>query len=109
MATIINSKNKELADKVVEALKTVFDPEIPVNIYDLGLIYNINIDKEHNAEIIMTLTAPTCPIAGDIVEEVNEKVRAVEGIEKVDVKLTFDPPWDMGQMSLEAKLELGFM
>ncbi len=109
MATVINAKNKALADKVVETLKTVFDPEIPVNIYELGLVYNIDIDENNNVKIDMTLTAPTCPIAGDIVEEVNDKVRQIEGVGKVEVNLTFDPPWDMSMMSLEAKLELGFM
>lgn len=109
MATIIKSENKELTEKVIETLKTVFDPEIPVNIYELGLIYEIEIDKENNTNVIMTLTAPTCPVAEDLVQDVVDKIKVLIGTKEVHVELTFDPPWDMGMMSLEAKLELGFM
>jgi len=109
MNTIIKSENKELAQKIVEVIKTVYDPEIPVNIYEVGLIYEINIDNKNNVNIIMTLTSPACPVAGDIIQEVVDKVKIIEGINEVYVELSFDPPWDMSMMSAEAKLELGFM
>lgn len=109
METVIKSENKELTHKIIEVLKTVFDPEIPVNIYEVGLIYEINIDKDNNVNIIMTLTSPSCPVAGDIVQEVVDKVKVTEGVKEVHVELSFEPPWDMSMMSLEAKLELGFM
>lgn len=94
---------------IVQVLKGVYDPEIPVNIYDLGLIYDIIIDEENKAEITMTLTAPNCPMADSILLEVKEKTAAVEGISDADVKLVFDPPWDQSMMSEEAKLELGML
>jgi len=93
---------------IIEALREVYDPEIPVNIYDLGLVYSIDIDEETTANIIMTLTAPGCPVADMIVQNVFENVSAVEGIEDANIELTFDPPWDKSMMSEEAKLELGF-
>lgn len=94
-------------EEVVKMLKLVFDPEIPVNIYDLGLIYTIEV-KENVAEIEMTLTAPACPAADFIMADVEEKVKEVNGIDMVVVNLVFDPPWDKDMMSEEAKLELGF-
>jgi FeS assembly SUF system protein len=100
---------KTLEKKIVEALKTVYDPEIPVDIYELGLIYEIKIDDHANVEIEMTLTSPSCPSAEQIPCEVEAKVKAVEGINDVKIKLTFEPPWDKDMMSDEAKLELGFM
>ncbi len=96
-------------ETVVEKLKTIFDPEIPVNIYDLGLIYKINIDDENVVEIEMTLTAPNCPVAPTLVSNVTEEVKNIDGVKDVFVNLTFDPPWDQEMMSEEAKLELGFM
>ena len=95
--------------KIIETLKTIFDPEIPVNIYELGLIYKIEIDDDKSVVIDMTLTAPNCPIAGDIVAEVKEKVEQLPEVSEVFINLTFDPPWDMTMMSDEARLELGFM
>lgn len=95
-------------DLIIERLKDVFDPEIPVNIYDLGLIYNVDIDDTNKASIIMTLTAPGCPVADILVEDVRQAALAVETIEAADVELTFDPPWDKSMMSEEARLELGF-
>jgi FeS assembly SUF system protein len=95
-------------DKIIEKLKEVYDPEIPVNIYDLGLIYNVNVDHNNNAHIIMTLTAPGCPLADVLVEDVSKAAESVKGIKKVKVDLTFDPPWDKSMMSEEARLELGF-
>jgi len=99
----------QLKLKVIEAIKQVFDPEIPVNIYDLGLIYDINIFPVNNVFISMTLTSPSCPSAGEIPGEVEAKVREVQEINDVSVELTFDPPYTQDMMSEEAKLELGFL
>lgn len=99
----------ERESRIISALKTVYDPEIPVNIYDLGLIYQINVDEEDNANITMTLTAPNCPMADMIVEEVKYKVAGTKGMKDCQVILTFDPPWDKSMMTEEAKLELGFL
>lgn len=98
-----------LRDKIEEALRTVHDPEIPVNIYDLGLVYGVKIDENNNVQITMTLTAPACPAAGDILFTVEDKVKNIEEVNDVHVHLTFDPPWNKEMMSEEAKLELGFM
>lgn len=95
--------------KIIEALKTVHDPEIPADIYELGLIYNIDISDTGYVNLTMTLTAPGCPVAGEIIREVDEKVRGVEGVTDANVMLTFDPPWTRSMMSEEAKLELGFL
>ncbi|MEI7490663.1 MAG: iron-sulfur cluster assembly protein [Bacteroidota bacterium] len=94
---------------VIDALRRVFDPEIPINVYDLGLIYNLKIDIDHNVEILMTLTTPNCPIAEDMPGMVQEEVSRVEGVSKVKVELTFEPPWDMANLSEEAKVELGLI
>ena len=98
-----------LHEAVVEACRTVYDPEIPVNIFDLGLIYTIEIDEENAVRIIMTLTAPGCPVAGDMPGWVAEAVEPLAGVKQVDVELTWEPPWGMDMMSDEARLELGFM
>ncbi len=95
--------------RIITVLKSVFDPEIPVNIYDLGLIYEIRVDEEQVAHITMTLTAPNCPMAEDLVEEVRYKVAGTRGVKECDLKLTFNPPWDRNLLSDEAKLELGLM
>ncbi len=99
----------QLETDVVQVLKSVYDPEIPVNIYALGLIYEIDIDEYNNLDITMTLTAPNCPVADQLVEQVNQELRAIDGIQRVNVNLVFDPPWDKEMMSEEAKLELGFL
>ncbi len=99
----------EMEEKVVRMLKTVYDPEIPVNVYDLGLIYRIDIDDEGFLEIDMTLTAPNCPAVDFIVEDVRMKTGSVEGITEVHVNIVFEPPWDKDMMSEEAQLELGFL
>ena len=99
----------EMEEKIVKMLKTVFDPEIPVNVYDLGLIYNVDVDDKNNVAIDMTLTAPGCPAADFIMEDVRMKVESVEGVEKVSLNLVFEPEWDKDMMSDEAKLELGFI
>ncbi|RMG31657.1 MAG: SUF system Fe-S cluster assembly protein [Gammaproteobacteria bacterium] len=96
-----------LRDRVVAALKTVRDPEIPVNIYDLGLVYGLEIDPEGRVSIRMTLTAPGCPVAGILPLQVEQAVRAVEGVNDVHVELVWDPPWTQDRISDEAKLELG--
>jgi FeS assembly SUF system protein len=90
-------------------LKTVYDPEIPVNIYDLGLIYKIDLNEDGHLTIDMTLTAPNCPAVDFIVEDVRMKTASVEGVNSVDVEIVFDPPWDKDMMSEEAQLELGFL
>lgn len=100
---------QKIEQDLIEVLKTVFDPEIPVNVYELGLIYEIKIDDNGYVHIQMTLTAPGCPVAGDIIREVDEKVRTVEHVTDANVMLTFDPPWNKEMMSEEAKLELGFL
>ena len=99
----------EIETRIIEILKSIFDPEIPVNIYDLGLIYEINIDDEQVAHITMTLTAPNCPMAEELLEEVKYKVAGTKGAKDCDLKLTFNPPWDKNMLSDEAKLELGFL
>ena len=95
-------------DQIILNLKEVYDPEIPVNIYDLGLIYNVDVDEDNEANIVMTLTAPGCPVVDVLMEDVRNAVTSVEGIEDVNIDLTFDPPWDKSMMSEEARLELGF-
>jgi len=99
----------ELEEQIVKMLKTVYDPEIPVNVYDLGLIYDIDIDNEKNVTIRMTLTAPACPMADFIMEDVKMKVESIESIKSVVINLVFEPEWDKDMMSEEAKLELGFL
>ena len=104
-----SSTDHPLYDQVVEACRTVCDPEIPVNIYDLGLIYTIDISSENEVKVVMTLTAPGCPVAGDMPGWVVDAVEPLDGVKHVDVSLTWDPPWGMDMMSDEARLELGFM
>ena len=100
----------DMQERVIEVLKTVFDPEIPVNIYDLGLIYRIELSEDNTVlDVDMTLTAPNCPAADFIVEDVRQKLETITGIEKVQVNLVFEPEWDKDMMSEEAKMELGFL
>lgn len=99
----------EIKNKVIEVLRTIYDPEIPVDIYELGLIYEVNVDLENQVEIIMTLTSPACPVAGTLPAEVEQKVQEIEGVKSAKVELTFDPPWSKDLMSEVAQLELGFM
>ena len=96
-------------EAIVAMLKTVYDPEIPVNVYDLGLIYKINVDEEKNVSIDMTLTAPNCPASDFLLEDVRMKVGSIDGVKNVEVNLVFEPEWDKDMMSEEAKLELGFL
>lgn len=108
-------KEKDMPDrlateeKVIEMLKTVYDPEIPVNIYDLGLIYKIDLTDEFNLNVDMTLTAPNCPAADFIVEDVRQKLEGIEQVKAVEVNLVFEPEWDKDMMTEEAKMELGFL
>ena len=99
----------QLEEKIVEMLRLVYDPEIPVNIYELGLIYEIDIDDEKNVNIKMTLTAPNCPAADFILEDVHMKLESIAEVNKVNIDLVFEPEWDKEMMSEEAKLELGFL
>jgi FeS assembly SUF system protein len=104
-----HEKTLLLGNQIIERLKRVFDPEIPVNIYDLGLIYNISIDKEAVAHITMTLTAPNCPVAESLPVEVKDSVMEIQGIKDCEVEITFEPPWTKDMMSEEAMLDLGFL
>ena len=99
----------QLENEIINVLKQIYDPEIPVNIYDLGLIYEIDSDEEDNVKIRMTLTAPNCPMADDILRDVRDQVEAVPGVKSLDLKLTFDPPWDESNLTEEARLELGLL
>lgn len=101
--------NSPIYDQIVETLKDIYDPEIPANIYDLGLIYNINIDKLPEVSIEMTFTSPTCPMAEMIVYEIETRLKLIEGVEQVFVKIVFEPEWNQDCMSDEAKLKLGFL
>jgi FeS assembly SUF system protein len=99
----------KIEQDIVKVLKNIYDPEIPVNIYDLGLIYEIIVNDDAKVDITMTLTAPNCPVADELIENVNEGVRDITGVKDVSIKLTFEPPWDMNYLSEEAKLELGML
>ena len=105
------SKNvvEDLGPKIIEMIKTIFDPEIPVDIYELGLIYDVMVNKNNDVKIIMTLTTPNCPVAETLPVEVEEKVKSINEVNNAEVEITFDPPWHQGLMSEEAKLELGFL
>jgi FeS assembly SUF system protein len=98
-----------MRDRVIECLQTIYDPEIPVNIYELGLIYRVDILPINNVQITMTLTAPSCPAAQSIPVEIDQKVRQIEGVNDVHVSVTWDPPWDKSMMSEAAQLELGWL
>lgn len=102
-------KPKTIDQMVVERLKTIFDPEIPVNIYDLGLIYKLEVSTAADVRILMTLTAPNCPVADSLPEEVTEAVRGIPGVNSVEVNITFDPPWSEENLTDEARLELGLL
>ena len=96
----------ELKDKIIEEIKKIYDPEIPVNIYDLGLIYDVKVENKNTAKVKMTLTSPNCPVAESLPKEVKDGIMQVEGIENVDLDLVWEPPWDKNMMSEAAKLEL---
>ena len=100
---------EELGEKIVKVLKTIYDPEIPVDIYELGLIYDVFVNEDNHVKVIMTLTTPNCPVADSLPLEVEDKVKSLTEVTDAKVELTFDPPWNRDLMSEEAKLELGFM
>lgn len=99
----------KLGDAIVKKLKTIYDPEIPVDIYELGLIYDVMVNEDYEVKILMTLTSPNCPVAETLPREVEEKVKAIEYVKGAEVEITFDPPWSKDLMSEEAKLELGML
>lgn len=105
----MNNEFLQIEEAIVAMLKTVYDPEIPVNVYDLGLIYKVDVDEHKNVKIDMTLTAPNCPAADFMLEDVRMKVESVQDVQNVEVNLVFEPEWDRDMMSEEAKLELGFL
>ncbi len=108
--TMISKEDKiKLERQIVQELKEIYDPEIPVNIYDLGMIYDLRIDKSRNVHVKMTLTAPNCPVAETLPVEVEDKIRQLEGVSGVQVEIVFDPPWSRDMISQEGLLELGFM
>jgi FeS assembly SUF system protein len=100
---------QSLQNNIIDALKTIYDPEIPVDVYELGLIYEVKVDDEGNAFIMMTLTSPSCPVAESLPAEVEQKAAAVDGISSAKVEIVFDPPWSQDMMSEAAKLDLGFL
>ena len=99
----------KIGEEIVRVLKTIYDPEIPVDIYELGLIYDVYVNEDKDVRIIMTLTSPNCPVAESLPQEVKEKVKSLDELNEVEVELTFDPPWSQDIMSEEAKLELGML
>ena len=99
----------QLGEEIVRVLKTIYDPEIPVDIYELGLIYDVMVNTDHEVKILMTLTSPNCPVAESLPQEVEQKVAGIEGVKAAEVEITFDPPWSRDLMSEEAKLELGML
>ena len=107
------SENKinpqDLGEKIVKELKSIFDPEIPVDIYELGLIYDVFVNEDYEVKILMTLTSPNCPVAESLPQEVEEKIRSIDEVKTAEVEITFEPPWTKDLMSEEAKLELGFL
>jgi len=103
------AKKEDLGEKIVEVLKSIYDPEIPVDIYELGLIYDVFVNENNDIKILMTLTSPNCPVAETLPVEVEEKVKTLEEVNNAEVEITFDPPWSQDLMSEEAKLELGFL
>ena len=100
---------QDLGEKIVKELKSIFDPEIPVDIYELGLIYDVLVNEDNEVKILMTLTSPNCPVAESLPQEVEEKIRSIDEVKTAEVEITFDPPWTKDLMSEEAKLELGFL
>lgn len=109
MSEELSINTEELGEKIVKVLKTIYDPEIPVDIYELGLIYDVFINENNDAKILMTLTSPNCPVAETLPVEVEEKVKSLDELNEVEVEITFEPPWTQDLMSEEAKLELGLL
>lgn len=109
MSAIIISDNTELTQKVIDVLKTIYDPEIPVDIWELGLIYEVKVTADANVNVTMTLTSPSCPVAETLPPETEEKLKSIAGVKSAKIELTFEPPWEKDMMSEVAQLELGFM
>lgn len=109
MSEEITIDTQELGEQIVKILKTIYDPEIPVDIYELGLIYDVFVNEDNDVKILMTLTSPNCPVAETLPVEVEEKVKSIDSLNDVEVEITFDPPWTQELMSEEAKLELGLL
>lgn len=109
MSEEITADGQDLGEKVVKVLKTIYDPEIPVDIYELGLIYDVFVNEDNDIKILMTLTSPNCPVAESLPVEIEEKVKSLDAVKSAEVEITFDPPWTQDQMSEEAKLELGML
>lgn len=105
----VTEETQDLGEKIVRVLKTVFDPEIPVDIYELGLIYDVFVNEANEVKVLMTLTTPNCPVAETLPQEVEEKVKSLDEVKDAEVEITFDPPWSQDLMSEEAKLELGLL
>ncbi len=101
--------SQDLGEKILKELKSIFDPEIPVDIYELGLIYDVFVNEDNEVKILMTLTTPNCPVAETLPQEVEEKIKSIDEVKTAEVEITFDPPWTKDLMSEEAKLELGFL
>jgi FeS assembly SUF system protein len=109
MAAVIICKNTELMQKIIDTLKTCYDPEIPVDIWELGLIYELNLNDDNELKVVMTLTSPNCPAAEHLPLEVENKLKELPELKKVELQLTFEPPWNKNMMSEIAQLELGFL
>ncbi len=109
MPAIIITKNTELMQRVIDEIKTCFDPEIPVDIWELGLIYELDLNETNDLKVVMTLTSPNCPVAESLPADIKSKLQLVPNVTSVDLKLTFEPPWEKEMMSEVAQLELGFM
>ena len=105
----MNKNIETLSDLIIKKLDSIYDPEIPVSIYELGLIYDVRINKKSEVKIIMTLTSPSCPVAESLPEEVKQEVEKINGVKSAEVEITFEPPWEKSMMSEEAQLELGFL
>lgn len=108
-STPTDAQLQKVGEDVVDMLRSVYDPEIPVNIYELGLVYDVQVSTDYHVHILMTLTSPNCPVAESLPEEVKQRVGTLESVKDAEVEITFDPPWDKEMMSEEAKLELGFL
>jgi len=104
-----DNQMQKIGEDVVDVMRSIYDPEIPVDIYELGLIYDVNVSEDGDVHILMTLTSPNCPVAESLPEEVREKASSLDAVKEVEVEITFDPPWNKDMMSEEAKLELGML
>ena len=106
---MIKFDKEQIRDQAIDIIKTIYDPEIPINIYELGLVYDVQVNEEDAVHVIMTLTAPNCPVADSLPQEVEDKLKGLPGITDASVEITWDPPWEMSKMTEEAKLQLGLL